>query len=299
MLQRTAHPLNECEGPIAITAPHMDDEIIGCGIHLATLHDQRRAFFFFGGDGLGSFSSSFVDQQGADVLKSIRKAEAAAAVRAVGCTPENAYFADFPEWHFSRYPDRVDPALHAWLDRLNPAICCTPFRFDAHPDHLALGNTVRTWAAAHPEVVLYEYFVYPRFRLLPGGDIRRYVAPACLRWKDPAAAASEAKTAALQAYVSQTTRYDPSWARPVLNDVFVKEVAHERECLLDTRALASHPDWMRRSTYVQWVHAVEPRLKRIKDGLQKTLRFSTKKPPVENKPIPSGSKSIRKRSYPP
>jgi LmbE family N-acetylglucosaminyl deacetylase len=92
-----------------------------------------------------------------------------------------------------------------------------PFRFDRHPDHLAVNHAVigaqRQGLVAPAR--LYEYFVYYRWRLLPGRDLRRYIHPHHLLAVDTEVV-SRQKRQALDCYASQTTLFSPWQTRPIL-----------------------------------------------------------------------------------
>jgi len=241
----------------------MDDETIGCGAFLASLPRKDDIHFYFCGDGLGSFSSAFVEQYGMGKLKELRKQEARNALAALGIPSGHVYFADRPEWTFQAQREEINLSLTEWLNRTQPSVLLTTFRMDCHPDHLALSRITRAWAEGHPAVKLLEFFVYYQLRMLPGGDMRKLIKPSHLI-ASPSLEQSATKENALRAYVSQTTRFEPEWARPVLDDTFIRRVVQGEELLLDSKSIRTDTAWMRHQAYAYCVNYLEPWLKRLK-----------------------------------
>lgn len=264
----------ETSGPVAVTVPHMDDEALGCGALLASLAGRRDVRLFFCGDGLGSFSRGFIRARGAESLKAERKQETLRAIAHLGVSPDQAVFADLKEWTFGRQSDALSGALDMWLDLIRPSVVLAPFRLDCHPDHLALNRAVRAWSARNPSTRLAEYFVYYRLRLLPGGDMRKLIRPDLLEGGSPGVFA-DAKERALREYATQTTVYDPAWAKPVLSDGFIQEAAMDAEHYLNSNSIPVGTwSWLQSGMRARLVHLIEPRLKRIKDSFGKQLRVT-------------------------
>ena len=272
-----ARQLPDLHGPVAVTIPHMDDEVIGCGALLASIPDKRDVHFFFCGDGLGSFTSGFLRAYGREKLMALRKAEALSALAALGYANPDVTFADMEEWRYRQNQDQLRSHLNAWLDQVNPKVVLTPFRMDCHRDHLALSQIARDWVARRPDVLGLEYFVYFHLRLLPKGDMRRQIAPEYLFVADTRPF-SALKKKALAAYVSQATLFDPAWVKPVLSDGFIQQVAHGEEVFFQTCKVQTGKKWLMQPARTRLVHYLEPRLKKFKDlmgmRIQQNLRTS-------------------------
>ncbi len=263
-------PLAGISGPVAVVAPHMDDEVIGCGALLASLADRREpVHLFFAGEGLGSFAPGFVAGRGRDELIDMRRDEACKAAEGLGISGDRVTCGGFREWRFARDRDALRRGVHDWLDRVGPSIVLAPFRFDCHPDHTTISALTREWTDRHPDVSMLEYFVYHQLRLIPGGDMRGLIRPDFL-FAGPGGAFAARKEQALRAYVSQVTTFDPARPGPVLDAAFMAGLAKDPELYLDAggQPLA----WiMRRYRYAGLVSQWQFRLKlihhRLKGGM--------------------------------
>ncbi len=259
--------LNEVRGRLAVVAPHMDDEVIGCGALLASLSGTHPISVYFFGEGLGSFSPEFVAERGRNTLMEMRKDEAFRATGTLGISPDRISFGDFQEWQFQRQRAGLRDAVFAWLDAVQPSVVLAPFHLDCHADHTVLSSLVYQWIARHPKVRLLEYFVYYRLRLIPGGDMRRLIRPSHLSAAPSSARFAQLKEKALRAYVSQTTRFDPSWERPVLDEAYILNLVSDTEMFFGTEG-------EKRSTLIRWhpyaraISGWQFRLKGIRDRLR-------------------------------
>lgn len=264
-------PLVDSRGPVAVIAPHMDDEVIGCGALLASLAARNEiVHLYFAGEGLGSFSPGFVAGRGFDDLIAVRRAEALKAAECLGIGAGLVTFGGFREWRFARDRDALRQGVHDWLDRVAPVIVLAPFRLDCHPDHTGLSALTRAWADRHPTVRVLEYFVYHHLRLIPGGDMRGLIRPDCLA-AGPGGPFIARKEKALRAYVSQVTNYDPARPGPVLDDAFIAGMVKDPELYLDAGGQPLSRI-MRRHRYAKLVSNWQFRLKWIRHRLKGGMR---------------------------
>lgn len=254
-------------GTLLVVAPHMDDEILGCGGIGAQWHDLARVHILFAGDGLGSFPKEV--RSGADrmALMERRKEEARAAARTLGYTSANLSFLDLPEWHFRRHKEALRRGIIKAIEKVNPAWLFFPFRYDRHSDHVATHHAVATVLRQWPGVTGAEYFVYHRWKLLQGGDIRAMIRPEYMVKVD-IGPVGEKKRKALQCYGTQVTAEPGLRTVPVLSADLIAEESRGSEWLLkaDT-AMSDRTLFLCSPVMIRLIHGLEPPLKRIKDAL--------------------------------
>ncbi len=241
-----------------VLAPHPDDESLGCGLLLATHPEPHGIHIVFVTDGAG---------QGPDraLQTSRREAEARAAAAAYGVSDGQLHFLKLPDGKLSRYTREFTHRLRSLVDRLQPAIVHVPFRFDRHPDHLAVNRVAcALHDAGELKARVLEYFVYTRSRLVPGGDLRALVDPALLTRIPPDRNAVEVRRRALQCHASQVAT-----GRPVLSRMLLDRLDQETECHLayDARAKGSKV-LVRARSWVPVAVRVEPVLKSLSDRLR-------------------------------
>jgi LmbE family N-acetylglucosaminyl deacetylase len=152
----------------------------------------------------------------------VRKEEARNAMEVLGIAPDRLRFLDFPDSRLRRYGAALVDRLLRLVDELNPRTILAPFRFDQHPDHLALRRAVGTVLGSKPDIALKEYFVYYRYPLSAEKDIRRAVSPNYLRAVD-VDEVRDIKMAALHCYKSQVTCYSPWQNRPILTSALLED----------------------------------------------------------------------------
>ncbi len=267
-------PREAFPGSVVVVAPHMDDEILACGGTLAQLVDKERIHVAFATDGSRSPVPMFPWQgRPAPDLPTIRRDEAVAALDVLGIGRERVEFWDLPDGALARRTRQLRERLVTFIDHVRPDNLFTPFRYDRHPDHVALHHAT-LWAAhqATPPVAVVEYFVYYRWALIAGGDVRRFLKPGLLIEID-ASAVCEWKHEALKRYRSQTTRFYPWQDRPILPPERVDEVCRAPEYFLryDPGCPGSCV-FARSRRWLRLVHAVEPGLKRRKEEIRALLR---------------------------
>jgi hypothetical protein len=119
---------------------------------------------------------------------------------------------------------------------------------------------------------MYEYFVYYRYRLLPGGDIRKFILPD-LMFRIDIRSWSELKREALLRYRSQTTLFYNWQSRPILPSKRIEEVSRQPETFL--KSDPGFPDASVFGTAKGWirlVHTIEPQFKNGKERLLALLK---------------------------
>jgi len=263
---REVDPDARFPGPLLLLVPHMDDCVLGCGGTLARLADAARVHVLYATDGKRSPEPllPWRDRVDTETLGRDRVAEARAALARLGVPEENVRFLGLPDGGLRRVADVLARGVEAAVERLRPRWLLAPFRFDRHPDHLALNRAATALhRAGGPELV--EYFVYQHSRLLPRGDVRRYVRPGQLVRVEIDTVA-ERKAEALRAFRSQTTRYYPWQTRPNLTPQLIEAVSRVPETFLpyDPRFAGSRI-FASGATWIRLAQRLEPTLKRRKD----------------------------------
>jgi LmbE family N-acetylglucosaminyl deacetylase len=262
-----ADPIKEFEGVVVITVPHMDDEVLACGGTIAQLPQKDRIHLIYATDGSRSPAPalSAVDFVSPD-LGAMRIRESKAALTLLGVPEQNLHFLRFPEARLGQWRKDFSTALAKKLRILNPDHILTPFRYDRHSDHLVVNRaTTEALQRGLVRAKLTEYFVYYRWRLLPGGDVRKYIHPKHLIMID-INNESTMKRNALACFKSQTTKLYSWQDRPILPEKSLAEVCLNPELFLrydpsfpGTRIFTNAHAWIR------FVHLVETPLKRKKD----------------------------------
>jgi len=268
------NPEETFPGTILIVVPHMDDEMLACGGLMALLPDKERIHLIYTTDGMKS-PAPIVPWR--DVitpdLGETRIREAQAALRSLGIPAANAHFLRLPEARLQRHKAALRRSLIELIERLQPATIFMPFRYDRHPDHLAINHVL---TAVHNQNLwqgqLIEYFVYYRWRLLPGRDVRRYVEPQHLLEVNTEAVTAQ-KREALNYFRSQTTHFYPWQTRPILTSVLLDEVSQTPELFLrydpKVRGAAVFSKAM---SWIRLVHWAEPFLQKWKYLISASLR---------------------------
>lgn len=261
-------------GNVLILAPHMDDEILGCGGTMALHSDRSRVFVAYATDGrrLPGMKDAGPGKVNGRDLAEIRADESRAALAVLGVSSDNARFLGFTAGDLrARYYDLV-AAIERLVEQIKPAHVFVPFRYDQHPDHIILNIACRE-ALAHGirSVTMLEYFVYFKLRMLAGGDLRKLIRPEYLQTVH-ISSVSEKKRKALNCFESQVKIFFPGQKNPVFSTGLLEEFSRGPELFMQWPGSVSSreiftvsPDWIR------FVHAVEPLLKRNKDKLLMAL----------------------------
>jgi LmbE family N-acetylglucosaminyl deacetylase len=256
-------------GVILIAAPHMDDEVLACGGTLASLSRKERLHLFYATDGTRSpVPPSSRTPARSPELEGIRVEEAREAMNFLGIPEENIRFLGLSDGELNLEYERLVGIVVELINSIRPDQILVPFRYDRHPDHLVLYRAVHQALrqARHPSEI-YEYFVYNRYRLIPGGDIRKAIRPDLLLSID-ITPWSEQKRQALNSYRSQTTLYYDWQVRPILPASRVEQVSMQPEIFLKYNPqLPGARVFARGNTWIRLVHFIEPRLKQAKEHL--------------------------------
>jgi LmbE family N-acetylglucosaminyl deacetylase len=114
---------------ILVLAPHPDDEVLGCGgtVKKCTVAGARVTTVYFTDGSEGN------DSVGAQELVNMRKGEAEAGLKVLGCG--DCRFLDFPDGSL-RATDVSIKAVRDVLDSHRPDAVFVPFFMDNHPDHI-------------------------------------------------------------------------------------------------------------------------------------------------------------------
>lgn len=264
----TTNPQNIFPGKLLILAPHMDDEVLACGGTIAQLPQKEQIQVVYATDGaMSPVPPGNRPGLSPEDLPDIRIREAREALGQLGIPLENLHFWGFPDARLHEYAAPLRQRLGDLIAELQPDQLLVPFRYDRHPDHLALHRAALAVAEGLERPAIVEYFVYYRWQLLPGKDLRRFISPDKL-WQVDISGQAALKQQALQCYRSQTTCFYPWQTRAILPPARVEEVSRGPEVFLryDHRQPGAAV-FARARTWIRLVHRLEPRLKSWKDRL--------------------------------
>lgn len=268
-------PAERFRGTIAILAPHMDDEVLGCGGTLARIPDKRAIHVVYATDGARSPVPTAPWRPAPPGLAEIRRREAREALEVLGVPSGNLHFLELPDGRLRSCAADLERAATPVLASIDPAHLFAPFRYDRHPDHLAVNRFATHWIVKRDDrSELLEYFIYYRSRLVPGGDLRAYVRPAC-RMAVDIGGASASKRGALERFESQTRRLFDFQTRPILTEALLDEVCREPEQFVRYSSEFPGPSVLEGPVaWIRLAHRLEPLLKKSKDGIVELLRRS-------------------------
>ena len=199
----------------------------------------------------------------------MRVQESRAALKILGVPDQNLHFLGYPEARLKDWKRKYSESLVELIKKINPDHLITPFRYDRHPDHLVVNRaTTDALRRGAFKARLSEFFVYYRWRLLPGGDVRNYIRPDHLiRINIQNQAAT--KRRALDCFRSQTTKLYPWQDRPILPAASLDEVCRNPELFLRYDPLWSGTRiFVRSHTWIRVVHLIETPLKKEKDKVR-------------------------------
>lgn len=254
----------------------MDDEILACGGIIARLPQRERIHIVYATDGMKS-PAPIVPWRDAIApnLGQVRMEESRAAVKLLGVPAENTHFLQLPEAELSRNMPALRRSLLELIESLEPDCIFMPFRYDRHPDHLAVNDVITTAHRYHgvcSRAQLIEYFVYYRWRLLPDGDVRRYIARQHLMGISIEDVAAR-KRMALDSFRSQTTIYYDWQTRPILTTTVLDEECVGPEIFVCyDRSAPGAAVFARAVLWIRIVHRLEPFLQRWKYNVGAFLR---------------------------
>jgi LmbE family N-acetylglucosaminyl deacetylase len=252
-------------GMVLIIAPHMDDEALACGGLIALLPDKERIHIVYATDGMKSPAPIFPGRDSISPdLGKVRVHESIDAMTLLGVPEHNLHFLCLPEAMLSKNRQALQSALMAKIEQINPDQIVLPFRFDRHPDHLAVNHVVASGVQqGRIKARVIEYFVYYRWRLMPKRRIQKYIQPQYLYSLDiqPAAAL---KRKSLACFTSQTTIYYPWQTRPILTPSLLDEECQNPEYFLIANTLSGASVFSNAVLWIRIAHRLEPLLLRWK-----------------------------------
>ena len=261
-------------GMIVIVAPHMDDEALACGGLIAKLPYKNRIHIIYATDGMKSPAPIIVGRdQISPNLGRIRMQESIAAMRMLGITEQNLHFLCLPEAQLQKNLPELRGKLREKIQSIGPQQIFIPFRYDRHPDHLAVNHAIMSdFRQGDTPPQLIEYFVYYRWRLMPKRDVRRYIRPQFLFKLEIGDVAGQ-KRHALDCFTSQTTPYYPWQTRPILTSTLLDEECQSPEIfLISNDAPAGAAVFSNSLLWIRLVHKLEPFLQRWKYRIGATLK---------------------------
>lgn len=221
--------------PVAVFAPHQDDEVLGCGGTIARLSKLGAAVkVVFMTDGSGSHSHLMAKDQ----LSAIRRQEATAAACELGVAPTDLSFLQFEDGQLWSHRAQAVDWVMQFLEAHRPATVFVPYAKEPPLDHVAthciVTDALNTLGAS---VTIYEYPVWAWYHW-PWVDLVQ------TDWRDTLSvlrntavsragielmntlnctvdisAVLETKCRALQHHRSQMNRLTPESAWPILADV--------------------------------------------------------------------------------
>ncbi len=266
--------LQPLTGKIVIVAPHMDDEALACGGLIAKLPHKDGVHIIYVTDGMKSPAPIIPgrDKISPDLGKT-RMQESIEAMKILGIPEQNLHFLCLPEAQLKRYISPLRNLLRDTIRRIAPTHIFVPFRYDRHPDHLAVNHAIVSgFRHGDTQPQLIEYFVYYRWRLMPQRDIRRYIRPHLL-FKLETGDVSQQKRQALDCFTSQTTIYYPWQTRPILTSILLDEECQNPEFfLIANDSLAGAAVFSNAVLWIHLVHRLEPFLQRWKYRIGATLK---------------------------
>lgn len=259
--------------PILVLVPHFDDEVLGCGGSLSQLKDPAMVHFLYATDAGGSETNHIPGKRYelARDIREIRRAESLAALKVLGLDAAQATFMDIPDFGVAARIDDIRRQAGKIVADRGIKTIVAPFRYDRHPDHVGLNriamDLVRERAGS---LTLTEYFIYFRWRFIPGGDLRRWLRPECLCTVN-ISEVGEVKRRALECFKSQVTCCQSWQTKPVLSaetvDLFSR--GPEMFCVAgpvpDRRLFRLPPLWIR------MCHGIEPWLKIRKETVRQRI----------------------------
>jgi LmbE family N-acetylglucosaminyl deacetylase len=258
--------LQRLTGKIVIVAPHMDDEALACGGLIAKLPQKDSVHIIYATDGMKSPAPIIParDKISPDLGKT-RMQESIRAMKLLGVPEHNLHFLGLREAQLKGHISSLRSLLSDKIRRIAPKHIFLPFRYDRHPDHLAVNHAiVSDFQQGDTQPQLIEYFVYYRWRLMPKRDIRRYIRPQLLSKLEIGDVAQQ-KRQALDCFTSQTTIYYPWQTRPILTPKLLDEECRNPEFYLITDGSPAGAAVFSSSVlWIYLVHRLEPFLQRWK-----------------------------------
>ena len=207
---------------LVVVAPHPDDEVLGAGgLLAATALAGREQLLVAVTDGKASHPGSL--RWPAEKLGAQRRLETAAALRELGAEACTVVRLGLEDGGITAATGRLADALAAIL---GPAdVIVSPWRFDGHPDHEAVGRTVapiaRMAGAGHLEAPIWAWhWAVPGDRRMPWEQAVVVHLGPFLGWR---------KSGAVRCFTSQLEPDPSTGAPPILPPWVVARLVHPRE----------------------------------------------------------------------
>ena len=268
------NPAEIFKGNIIFFVPHMDDGVLACGGTIAKLPHKDQIHIVYATDGMASPAPvlPWRDSVSED-LGVARTNESLTAMGSLGISKENIHFLNFADGRLKRHSKQFKDNVSQLLVQIRPVHVFVPFRYDCHPDHLALHRVVTKLLPTRAiDPKCHEYFVYYRFRLLPRRDVRQHIHPLYLREVD-ITNVSDRKRKALDCFTSQTTIYYTWQTRPNLSPRLLDQVSRSTEVFLNYDPSLPGPAVFKNCAFwIRFIHTLEPLLKKRKDQALALLR---------------------------
>src|SRR5215204_3824066 len=136
------NPVEFLPGKLVVVAPHMDDELLACGGAMALLPQKENIHVIYATDGMKSPSPILPHDRISPDLGEVRRRESLAAMGQLGVPGENLHFLQLPEAELNKHTAALRCALLKHVEAIQPDHILMPFRFDRHPDHLAIKHVL-------------------------------------------------------------------------------------------------------------------------------------------------------------
>jgi LmbE family N-acetylglucosaminyl deacetylase len=272
MAMRQIDPRQVFDGLVLVLAPHMDDDLLGCGGVLSSLAGHQTIRLLYCADGRGILQPGRGPRQhnhGEEKIGEIRRSETLRGLAELGLRESDARFLPFPEWQLGKHAAALANEVRSAIGDWKPRYVLAPFRFDKHPDHVALNRIVRqAHKAAAWNGPLLEYFVYREWKLLRGArNVRDLLNPELVVTVQLEKLGGK-KRRALECHRSQTTVFYPWQRKPVLSSALLDSFCTGTEDFLwsvgdqpDRVVITVSPALLR---VLNWL---EPRLKNAKERM--------------------------------
>jgi LmbE family N-acetylglucosaminyl deacetylase len=222
LLAATADELVPPGHRLVVVAPHPDDEVLGAGgLLAATAHAGREQLLVAVTDGKASHPGSL--RWPGEKLGAQRRRETAAALRELGAEACTVIRLGLDDGGIAAATARLADALAAVL---RPAdVIVSPWRFDGHPDHEAVGRTVapmaRSAGASHLQAPIWAWhWAMPGDRRMPWEQAVVVHLGPFLAWR---------KSGAVRCFTSQLEPDPSTGAAAILPPWAVARLMHPRE----------------------------------------------------------------------
>ena len=254
---------------LLIIAPHMDDEILGCGATMLLHEDKSQVHCIYTTDGARS-PAPLLPWTGSierDII-AIRRREALGVMEGIGIPQDNLVFLDFPDGKLFRHSRQLESRLREEISRIDPAVVFAPFRYDLHSDHVATNRCTRSALSKDTnDRLLLEYIVYYRWRLIESGDIRTIIPDSSFLTINTRNMVAE-KSATIRQYRSQTDILSDWQSQPILTAESIAERCGDAESFLISDPVEAPSRMFGRNRYrVIAAHFLQRLGKRRKDQL--------------------------------